>query len=137
MNKDLINVIEHGEKASFKGEISFQERVKSLIEGGIEHYYVDLIAFQTIYYASNGSMYTAKLPYPNPPVRGEIFSEKDVIEALRSIQRSEIIYPDFLNRIIKAGVVNYTAFLTGKQVHYVGAKGEIYIEHFPGKFQND
>ena len=137
MSKDVIKIIEHGEQASFKGELSFPERVKSLIDAGIERYYIDLTGVQAIYYATDGSMYTAKLPYPNPPVRGDIFSEKDVVEAVRAIQRGEIIYPEFLNRIIKAGVVNYTAFLGGKQVHYIGAKGEIYIEHFPQKGQND
>lgn len=137
MNKDVINIIERAEQASFTGGISFPERVKSLIEAGIQHYYVDLIALQTTYYASDESMYTAKLPYPNPPARGEVFSKKEVIEALRAIQRGEISYPDFLTHIIKAGVINYTAFLLGKQVHYLGAKGEIYIEHFPQRDHND
>lgn len=132
MNKEIIDIIESTVQGSFKGELSFPEVVKKLMDADIERYYTDLIAFQKIYYVADGSVHTLKLPYNNSPERGE-FSEKDVIEAVRTIQRGEIDYPEFLGRIIKAGVVNYTAFLLGKQVHYVGARGEIYIEHFPGK----
>jgi uncharacterized protein YbcV (DUF1398 family) len=137
MNKDIINMIGHSTQKSFTKDGSFLERVKTLIDAGIERYYTDLSGIQTIYYGIDGSIYTEKMPYPNPPLRGEKFSEKDVIEALRAIQRGEIIYPEFLNRIIKAGAVNYTVFILGDQVHYVGVKGEIYIEHFPGKNQDD
>ena len=137
MNKDIITIIEQSTQESFKETGSFPERVKTLIDAGIERYYADLIGRQTTYYATDGSMHTSKMPYPNPPIRGSIFSERDVIEALRTIQRGEISYSEFLNRIIKGGTVNYTVFLLGKQVHYVGAKGEIYIERFPGQKQND
>jgi uncharacterized protein YbcV (DUF1398 family) len=137
MNKDIVHIIERSTQKSFTKEGSFPERVKTLMDAGIERYYTDLTGIQTIYYGTDGSIYTEKMPYPNPPSRGEKFSEKDVIEALGAIQRGEIIYPEFLNHIIKAGVVNYTIFLSGNRAHYLGAKGEIYIEAFPGKNQND
>lgn len=131
MNQETINIIEKGLQASFTGENSFPEVVKNLINAGIERYYTDLIAFQKTFYATDGSTYTAKLPYSNPPVPGEIFAEKDIAEAIKAIQRGEIIYPEFLNRAIKAGVVSYTVYFLGKQVQYNGAKGEIHTENFP------
>ena len=136
MNKEIIKIIEDSTIKNFTKEDSFPERVKTLIDAGIERYYTDLSGIQTIYYGTDGATYTEKMPYPNPPKRGDTFSEKDIIEALRTIQRGEIRYPDFLNRIIKAGVVNYTVFLLGGQAHYVGNKGEIYIEHFPVNKEN-
>lgn len=136
MNKEIINIIEDSTKKSFTKEDAFPERVKTLIGAGIERYYTDLSGIKTIYYGTDGATYTEKMPYPNPPKRGDTFSEKDIIEALRAIQQGEITYPDFLNRIIKAGVVNYTVFLLGRQAHYVGGKGEIYIERFPGNKKN-
>jgi len=131
MDKRIIDIIERNLKESFSGEYTFPEVVKNLIAAGIERYYTDLVALKTTYYATDGSHCTIQSPYPNSFKTGENFSEKDVIEAVRTIQRGEINYPEFLNRIIKAGTVNYTAFLLGKQVHYVGANGQIHIEHFP------
>ena len=136
MKQETIDIIERNMQASFSGEYTFPQIVKNLIEAGIERYYTDLIGLQNIYYTTDGSFYTSKLPYSQPPKRGEIFSEKDVIDAVRTIQRGEIIYPEFLNRVLKAGTVSYNAFLLGRQVHYVGAKGEIYIEPFPQQVKN-
>ena len=131
MDKRTMDIIEHNLKGSFSGEHTFPEAVKNLIAAGIERYYIDLVALKKTYYAMDGTHCTIQLPYQNDLKTGESFSEKEVIDALRTIQRGDIIYPEFLNRIIKAGTVNYTAFLLGKQVHYVSAKGEIYIEYFP------
>lgn len=133
----MIDTIESISQGSFKGDLAFPDVVKKLMDGNVAHYYTDLITFQKTYYAIDGSIHTSKLPYTNSSVIGNIFSEKDVVEALRAIQRGDIEYPEFLDRIIRAGVINYTAFLLGKQVHYVGAKGDIYIEHFPGQDKND
>ena len=131
MDKRTMDIIEHNLKGSFSGEHTFPEVVKNLIAAGVERYYTDLVALKTTYYAMDGTHCTIQLPYQNDLKTGESFSEKEVIDALRIIQRGDIIYSEFLNRIIKAGTVNYTAFLLGKQVHYVSAKGEIYIEYFP------
>ena len=133
MNKKIIDVIEHNQKASFSGESTFPEIVGNLMNARIVRYYADLVALQKIYYERDGSIYVSKLPYPNPPQMGEQFSEKQIIEALRSTQQGKIDYTEFLDRIIKAGTVNYTVFIHGKQAHYIGAKGEIYIEHFPSQ----
>lgn len=133
MNKNTIEIIEYNQRASFSGEYTFPEVVRNLVDTGIERYYVDLVGLQKIYYAGAGSLYVSKLSYPTPFPIGEKFSEKEVIEALRAIQKGRISYPDFLDLIMKAGTVNYTVFIHGKQVHYVGSKGEIYIENFPGE----
>lgn len=131
MRQETIDIIEHGIHATYEGKMGFPEWVQILINAGIERYYADLVAQQITYYATNGSIYTAKLPHPKASMSGITFSEKGVIDALRTVQRGEIIYPEFLNRAIKAGTVNYTIFLLGKQAHYIGSKGEIYIENFP------
>lgn len=137
MNKSTIDIIEHGLQATYKGEMGFLDWVKILIQEGIERYYADLVAQQVTYYTTDGSVYTTKLLHPQAS-RGDVpFSEKGVIDALRANQQGEIFYPEFLNRAIKAGTVNYTIFLLGKQAHYIGAKGEIYIELFPQRLIND
>lgn len=137
MKQEPIDIIEHGLHATYQGKMSFPEWVKTLVNAGIERYYADLVAQQVTYYATDGAVYTAKLSHPKALMSGITFSEKGVIDALRTVQRGEIIYPEFLNRAIKAGTVNYTIFLLGKEAHYIGAKGEIYIEKFPQRAKND
>jgi DNA-binding MarR family transcriptional regulator/uncharacterized protein YbcV (DUF1398 family) len=129
-DKKAIDMIEQGIQENFKRNKPFPEWVATLKDAGIERYYADLVALQVTYYSTDHA-HTAKLPYLNPPTRGEIFSEDELVGAIRASQRGEILYPEFLNRAIKAGVVSYTVYLSGKQVQYMGEKGEIHIEHFP------
>ena len=137
MKQDTIDIIEQGIQATYKGEMGFLDWVKILLGAGIERYYADLVARQVTYYATDGSVYTAKLPHPTAATSGVIFSEEDIKNGLLANQRGEIIYPGFLSCALKAGVVNYTVFLLGKQAHYIGGKGEIYIQHFPQQVKND
>lgn len=129
-DKKTIDIIEQGIQENFKKNKPFPEWIATLKDAGVERYYADLVALQVTYYSTN-HVHTAKLPYPNPPARGETFSENELVGAIRASQRGEILYPDFLNRAIKAGVVSYTVYLSGKQVQYMGATGEIHTEHFP------
>jgi uncharacterized protein YbcV (DUF1398 family) len=60
-----------------------------------------------------------------------VFSETDLVSAIRASQRGEIIYPEFLRRACAAGVVNYTVHLHGRKAIYLSRLGDIYIEPFP------
>lgn len=131
MDKKIIHILEQGIEENFSKGIPFPEYVKKMMDLDVERYCTDLIALQNTYYAADGSSYTAKLPLPHFPGKGDEFCQVDVVDALRTIQQGAITYPEFLNRIIKAGVVSYSVYILGKQVHYMGAKGEIHIEHFP------
>lgn len=131
MDKQRTEMIEQSLKKNFSVGIPFPEWIKTLIEAKIDRYYADLVAFQTTYYATDGTTYTTHIPLLNPSTRGESFSETDLVNAIRASQQGVIGYPEFLNRALKAGVVSYTVYLSGKQVQYMGAKGEIHVEHFP------
>lgn len=131
MDKQRIEMLEKGIHENFTVGVPFLEQVKKLRNAGIDRYYTDLFALQNTYYASDGSSYTAQLPLSHPRVRGEAFSESEMVDALHANQQGMINYPEFLNRIIKAGVVSYSVYLLGHQVHYMGTKGEVYVQHFP------
>lgn len=131
MEQATTAIIEQDIQLAYEGKISFPETVKNLLEVGVERYYTDLIAHQKTYYAQGGAVHFLRLPKSKMPQDAGPFSKEGIVAALRAIQRSEIDYPEFLRRIIRAGTVGYSAFLLGKQVHYFGAKGEIYIENFP------
>jgi uncharacterized protein YbcV (DUF1398 family) len=133
MDKQRIEMIEQSIKKNFTDGIPFPEWIGTLINAKIDRYYADLVAFQTTYYAMDDSIYRATIPLLNPSARGQSFSETDLTNAIRAAQQGAIGYPEFLNRALKAGVVSYTVYLSGKQVQYMGTKGEIHVEHFPAR----
>jgi uncharacterized protein YbcV (DUF1398 family) len=61
----------------------------------------------------------------------EEFTEAGVVDALRAIQRGEILYLEFVRRIMDAGCSGYFVLITGRQALYFGRKGEVYVEKFP------
>jgi uncharacterized protein YbcV (DUF1398 family) len=103
MNKEHFETIEQSIQKNFAEGIPFPEQVKMLMGLGVDRYYTDLIALQNTYYTNCGSSYTAKLPYASPCSLGSTFSQTEVIDAIRASQRGSISYPEFLNRIAKAG----------------------------------
>lgn len=89
---------------------------------------------EKVYYSHLDETYTDKFVIPNILSVGLCFDETKVIETLRSVQKLEIKYDTFIQEIMKYGVVSYTVYLDGRQVHYCGRKGEIFIEKFPTSF---
>lgn len=59
------------------------------------------------------------------------FSDAEVDAAVRTIQRGEILYMEFVRRVMAAGCVGWVVLLDGRQTQYFGRKGEIHIERFP------
>lgn len=118
---------------SLAGKITFPEVVVKLLEGGVERYTVDLVRFESIYYSKNDEVHCTQFQLEGVEGIDLDFSEGKVREAIKAIQGGEIEYVEFLHRIMQAGVVYYSAFLEGKRVHYVGRRGEIWIEYFPKK----
>lgn len=125
------NTINECKTLSLSGKMTFPEVVKKLLEAGVERYYVDLINLENTYYGNNDEIYRCELILEEKKKIDNRFSEPLVGETIRQIQRGEIDYLEFLQRIMKAGVVYYTVFLKGKQVFYGGREGELWIEKFP------
>lgn len=62
----------------------------------------------------------------------QTFSAEDVEQALRAIQRGEIGYREFCERIAAAGCVGYIVSLAGRRALYYGRANDSYVEWFPG-----
>lgn len=112
-------------------ELSFPQVIKMLSQIGIERYYTDLVAMKKTFYSYQDETYIVPMHIENLPKIATGFHETQVIEALRAIQKDEIDYNEFIRNIAAAGTTSYTVFITGKQVSYIGRKGETYIEKFP------
>ena len=123
-------VMEEATSRSLQGTITFGEVVKNLLAIGVESYDADLVCMEKTYYMPNGQTHTEKLNYKGPGIAQD-FSEQEVVTALKAIQKQEINYVEFLNRILKAGTTRYIVFLAGKKAIYYGRRGDFYIENFP------
>ncbi len=102
-----------------------------MADTGVERYCADLVTFQKIIYAADGQNHTVALPLTNPPAIAQEFSAAGVIEAIRTIQKGGIDYPEFLRRIMKSGTVFYDVFIRGGKTIYVGRNGDFHVETFP------
>lgn len=125
-------VLKECEARAFQNKISFPETVKRLAETGVERYCADLVRLEKFYYAADGQTLTEAMPLQDAPKIGWIFQAAQVQEAIRAIQQGVLDYPEFLRRIMKAGVVYYDVFVDGRRVIYTGRNGDFHIEHFPG-----
>ncbi|OAL45642.1 hypothetical protein IQ07DRAFT_591423 [Pyrenochaeta sp. DS3sAY3a] len=130
--------------------LPFPETVSQLVALGITRYRVDYIARNITAYqpASPG----AALPTSGSRTEGALFDtvafpaeheytlgswNKDgVVAAIRRAQAGEGNYVGFSERIVGSGVVEYTVYIDGKKVVYVGSEGDVHTEWFPGAGPN-
>jgi uncharacterized protein YbcV (DUF1398 family) len=130
MEQETIAVMHECAMRSHEGNIAFPEVVRKLKEAGVERYHADLCRDERVFYMPNGESHvetSEKLPW----AVAEDFREAGVVEALRAIQRGEILYLEFVRRIMEAGCSGYFVLITGRQALYFGRKGEVYVEKFP------
>jgi uncharacterized protein YbcV (DUF1398 family) len=128
MNTEAMHWASEGSEA---GELRFPEVVAGLMEAGVESYCADLVRGEKTYYMPSGENYTVKSKLPATPVAGE-YSEAGIVAAIREAQADAIRYPEFVLQARAAGTVAYWVFLTGQRAVYLGRKGEIHVELFPG-----
>lgn len=124
-------VLEQTTIRSLQGTITFGEVVKELSAAGVESYDVDLVRMEKTYYMPCGETHSEMFEFKGPSIAQD-FSHEAVVAAIRSIQRQEMNYVEFLERILKAGTTRYIVFLAGKKAIYYGRKGEFHVESFPG-----
>lgn len=127
MSKQIIHELAI---ATQQGKVTFPQTVKSLLEVGVESYFVDLAAKQKTHYLTDGATHTVSMILEPGPIAAE-FNRAELVAAIRGAQADTVRYPEFVTRSTKAGVIGYWAFLTGKRVIYFGRKGEQHIEEFP------
>jgi uncharacterized protein YbcV (DUF1398 family) len=137
LTRETIAVLRECSERSVAGEITFPEVVKKLVDVGIEQYHADMYRREKTYYAANGDSHVQSEDGLDPKVfNAEAVAAElnrdGVKEALRLIQREEIVYQEFLRRIQSADVANYWVYLAGKRAIYVARNGDEYVEWFPG-----
>ena len=126
-----ISVLLESSRLNFAGEMTFPQTVAALSEIGVERYGADLARLEKTHYAAGGESATVPLPLSDAPEISPQWSADAIAAAIRSSQRREIEYPQFLRQIMAAGCAAYWVFLAGRRAVYFGRHGDVHVEHFP------
>ena len=122
--------IEDCMKASF-ADTPFPQVVQRLVSAGVTSYTADLVKLRNTYYGAAAEAYDETLPLKDGPAIAPRFDSSNVAATVKSIQRGEIGYAEFLRRIMGAGCSHYAVFISGRKAMYFGRDGEFYTEPFP------
>jgi uncharacterized protein YbcV (DUF1398 family) len=124
------NVLRECLTLAMSNGMTFPETVQKLHASGVERYDADLSRMETRYYAAEGATHADTIPLVTAPQIRRHFSGERVIDAIASIKRKEIDYPEFLRRIMAAGTVSYSVYLDGRKAIYFGRTGDFHVEPF-------
>lgn len=130
MQADVIKVVQECTDASDQERVTFPEVVAKLAGAGFERYHADLLRAEKIYYLPSGESQRVQAA-PIAAVPPAAFTADGVAAAVRAIQRQQIKYREFCERIAEAGCVGYFVSLAGRRAVYYGRTGESYVEPFP------
>lgn len=109
----------------------FPQVVKRLVGAGVQSYTADLIKLRNTYYDAAGEAFDEALPLKDGPAIAPAFDSAKVAATVKSIQRGEIGYAEFLRRIMTSGCSHYEVFIAGRKAMYFGRDGDFYTEPFP------
>ena len=131
MNAQFGCVDEECTAASDENSMSFPQVVGKLMAAGVERYHADLVRSEKTYFLPDGESRVI----PNDDigrVPAAAFSTVSVEAAVKAIQKGEINYKTFCERVLDAGCVGYHVHIAGKRVVYYGRGGDSHTEYFPG-----
>jgi uncharacterized protein YbcV (DUF1398 family) len=131
MNAHVNSVVIACTEGSDAGTLTFPQVIGMLMEVGVERYYADLCRRSRTYYMPDGESYVIGAR-GHETVPAADFDPECVIAALRAIQAKSMGYSEFCEQILAAGCVGYIVTLAGRRAIYLGRKGEVYVELFPG-----
>jgi uncharacterized protein YbcV (DUF1398 family) len=129
-NPDRDAVRQLNEKSS-GGALTFPQVVSGLAGAGVGSYFADYRAGATRYYFRSGATENIELKAAHGPI-GPAFDSSTVQAAIKRAQRDEIRYPEFVRLTMAAGCVGYFVWIDGRHVAYLGPRGEVHVERFPG-----
>jgi uncharacterized protein YbcV (DUF1398 family) len=116
--------------ASYAGTRDFPTHVMAVAHHGVESYRVDFRQHASTYFTPDGESHTVDMPSHQAAI-ADSFDEAGIVASIRAIQHGQIPYPEFVDRVMRAGCVGYTVWIAGRHVAYVGRRGETHIERFP------
>ena len=130
MNPSTLSTIQSTFDASNQGTIHFGQVIAQLISAGVESYHVDYRSGRSTCYLPDGLPTDLSFERPAQSI-GDLFDNNAVRAAISGAQQGRVMYPEFKHLTQQAGCVGYTVWIAGKQVVYLGRRGETHVERFP------
>lgn len=115
---------------AMEDKITFVETVVTLRSIEVGRYNVDLVGRTGTYYSTAGEVYSLRRRQEHSAIVTEEFNDAGVAQAVREIKKKQIGYREFLQRIMNAGTVSYSVYLTGGRAIYFGRQGDYHVEEF-------
>ena len=117
--------------------LPFPQVVSRLLAVGVTRYHVDFVSSSVTTYGPDATFVRVDIPrYASP---GNTWNVDNLRSAIRHAQQAassgdtSYNYEGFVKRVVsEGGVTDYTAYLEGKRVLYMGAMGDTHVEWFPG-----
>ncbi len=127
-----IDTIADCMKASF-ANTPFPKVVERLAGAGVKSYTADLVKLRKTYYGAEREAHDEAMPLEKAPAIAVAFDPPGVAATVKTIQRGEIGYAEFLRHIMASGCSHYEVFFDGRKAMYFGRDGEFYTEPIPAK----
>jgi uncharacterized protein YbcV (DUF1398 family) len=115
--------------ASNRGSLHFGQVLQQLASVQVESYHVDYRAARATYYLLTGIPLDLSMERARDPI-ADHFDAAAVRAAIAGAQSGQVMYPEFKRLTQRAGCVGYTVWLAGRQVCYLGRRGEVHVERF-------
>ena len=131
MNAQFGCVVEECTADSDASRVNFPAVIGKLMSAGVERYHADLVRSEKSYFLPTGESRVI----PNERidrVPAMQFDASGVEATVKAVQKGEIDYKTFCERVMEAGCVGYHVSIAGRRVVYYGRTGDSHIEYFPG-----
>ena len=109
----------------------FPYLAETLRQAGVTRNLWNLPSCQSLYLTKEGPVVNQGAPLVSGMADVPAFDEEAVIRAIRTDQRGESTFPEFLMATWRAGVVRYEVDFEGRTVTYYGCNEEKYVEAYP------
>jgi uncharacterized protein YbcV (DUF1398 family) len=109
----------------------FPYLAETLRRAGVTRNLWSLPSGQSIYLTEDGPVVNQGTPLISGTADVPAFDREALIAALRTDQRGESTFPEFLMATWRAGVVRYDVDFDARTVAYYGCNGEEYVEAYP------
>jgi uncharacterized protein YbcV (DUF1398 family) len=109
----------------------FPYLAETLRRAGVKRNLWSLPSCQSVYVMDEGAVVSQGAPLISGMSDVPAFNREALITALRTDQRGESTFPEFLMATWRAGVVRYDVDFDARTVAYYGCNGEEYVEAYP------
>ena len=133
MNKNAEKLMEIQKYAfSIRPQVGgFPVLAEVLRQAGVQTNRWSLPSCQSVYVMKDGAVVQQGQPLVTGAHDIPSFNREALITALRTDQKGQSTFPEFLQATWNAGVIGYDVDFAQRKVIYYGVNGESYLEEYP------